>query len=279
MLNSGIFIKWSIKIVAGCVLLFNLSRIFAAVICGLIWTAGDSQLEIGNVKCGTWLFKKAMVLIWWWSSADHWIRKLIKPCGIDMLKVLMHQHPFSVYHTAFLSILGLNFTPKTIYLSIDLLLTSPMSSSRATESAQECLIHPFKTFRASMDKYEYALFESEIIHPSIWAAWSHTQLFNNSALPDLPIVFKPGHQSITKIQHFLVDTDCNWPLHNLHFPLVDPVTKMSSHVPLDCMLTVYSINLVMVLFFFWPVSVQFLSNHPKWMAIHFGHVWHQSFWQ
>ena len=155
-----------------------------------------------------------------------------------MLKVLMRQHPFSVYHTAFLSILGLNFTPNANYLSINLLFMSPMRSSWITESAQEHLIHPFETFWASMDKYEYALFESEIIQPSIWAAQYHTQLFNNSFLSNLPIVFKPGCQSITNIQHLLVDPDYNRLLHNLCFPLVDPVAKMSSHVPLDCMLTV-----------------------------------------
>src|ERR1700691_3897027 len=87
-----------------------------------------------------------------------------------------------------------------------------------------------------MDEYEYALFESKIIRPSIRAARSHTQLFNNSALSDLPIVFKPGRQSITDLQRFLVDTDYNRPLHNFRFPLVNPVTKMSSHIPLDCML-------------------------------------------
>src|SRR6202142_1914928 len=120
-----------------------------------------------------------------------------------MLKVLMHQHPFSVHHTAFLSIPGPNFSPKIIFLSINLLLTLPMSSSRNTESTQERPIHPFETFRASMDDYEYALFESKIIHPSIRATQSHTQLFNNSALSNLSIVFKPGCQSITDLQHFL----------------------------------------------------------------------------
>src|ERR1700734_3811543 len=155
-----------------------------------------------------------------------------------MLKVLMRRHPFSVHHTAFLSIPGPNFSPKTIFLFINLLLTLPMSSSWDTESAQECPIHPFETFQASMDDYEYALFESKIIRPSIRAARSHTQLFNNSALSDLPIVFKPGRQSITDLHHFLVDTDYNHPLHSLHFPLVDPVAKMSSHIPLDCMLHV-----------------------------------------
>src|SRR6202451_166387 len=155
-----------------------------------------------------------------------------------MLKVLMCRCPFSVYHTGFLSILGLDFTPKTIYLSINLLLTSPMSSSQDTESTQEHLIHPFEMFRALMDKYEYMLFESEIIHPSIQSTQSYTQLFNNSALPNLPIVFAPGHQSIANIQCFLVNTDYNQPLHNLRFPLVDPVTKMSSHIPLDRMLAV-----------------------------------------
>src|ERR1700691_5538376 len=89
-----------------------------------------------------------------------------------MLKVLMRRRPFSVHHTAFLSIPGLNFSPKTIFLSINLLLTLPMSSSRDTESAQERPIHPVETFRASMDEYEYALFESKIIHPSIRAARS-----------------------------------------------------------------------------------------------------------
>jgi hypothetical protein len=89
-----------------------------------------------------------------------------------------------------------------------------------------------------MDKYEYALFESKIIRPSIRAARSHAQLFNNSALPNLPIVFKPGRQSITDLQRFLVDIDYNRPLHNLRFPLVDPVTKMSSHIPLDRTLAV-----------------------------------------
>src|SRR6202451_3667649 len=113
-----------------------------------------------------------------------------------------------------------------------------MSSSRDTESAQERPIHPFEMFRASMDDYEYALFESKIICPSIRAARSHTQLFNNSALPDLPIIFKPGLQSITNLQCFLVDTDYNCPLHNLRFPLVNPVIKMSSHIPLDRMLPV-----------------------------------------
>src|SRR6202050_1343874 len=113
-----------------------------------------------------------------------------------------------------------------------------MSSSRDTESAQERPIHPFETFRASMDEYEYALFESKIIRPSIRAARSHTQLFNNSVLPNLPLVFKPGRQSITDLQNFLVDTDYSRPLHNLRFPLVDPVAKMSSHIPLDRMLHV-----------------------------------------
>src|SRR6202451_580767 len=155
-----------------------------------------------------------------------------------MLKVLMRRRPFSVHHTAFLSIPGLNFTPKAIFLSINLLLMSPMSSSRDTESAQERPIHPFETFRASMDNYEYALFELKIICLSIQAARSHTQLFNNSALSDLPIVFKPGRQSITDLQRFLVDTDYNRPLHNLRFPLVDPVAKMSPHIPLDHMLHV-----------------------------------------
>jgi hypothetical protein len=117
--------------------------------------------------------------------------------------------PFSVYHTAFLSIPGLNFTPKTIYLSINLLLTSPMSSFQDTESTQEHPIHPFKTFQALVDEYEYALFEYEIICPSIQSARSYTQLFNNSALPNLPIVFAPGRQSIANIQCFLVDTDYN----------------------------------------------------------------------
>src|ERR1700680_3781817 len=106
-----------------------------------------------------------------------------------MLKVLMCRCPFSVYHTAFLSIPGLNFTPKTNYLSINLLLTSPMSSSQDTESTQEHLIHPF-----------------------IQSTQSYTQLFNNSALPNLPIVFAPGHQSIANIQCFLVNTDYNQPL-------------------------------------------------------------------
>ena len=104
-----------------------------------------------------------------------------------MLKVLMCQRPFSVHHTAFLSILRPNFTPKTIYLSINLLFTSPMLSSQDTESAQECLIHTFETFQALMDKYEYTLFESEIIRPSIWAAWSHNQLFNFSTILHYPI--------------------------------------------------------------------------------------------
>ena len=153
-----------------------------------------------------------------------------------MLKVLMCRRPFSVHHTAFLSIPGPNFTPKSIFLSINLLLMSPMSSSWDTESAQEHPIHPFKMFLALMDEYEYALFESKIIRPSIRAARSHTQLFNNSVLSDLPIVFKPGCQSITDLQRFLVDTDYNCPLHNLCFPLMDPVAKMSSHIPLDHML-------------------------------------------
>src|SRR6202046_5338885 len=89
-----------------------------------------------------------------------------------------------------------------------------------------------------MDSYEYALFKSKIIRPSIRAAQSHAQIFNNSALPDLPIVFTPGRQSIADLQHFLVDTDYNRPLHNLHFPLLDPVAKMPSHIPLDRMLPV-----------------------------------------
>jgi hypothetical protein len=74
-----------------------------------------------------------------------------------------------------------------------------MSSSQDTESTQGCPIHPFKTFQASMDKYEYALFESEIIRPSIQAARSRNQLFNNLALPNLPIVFAPA--TWTSIHH------------------------------------------------------------------------------
>ena len=145
----------------------------------LIWTAGDIKLGIGNAKCGTWLFRRTVVLIWWWFSADHWIRKLIKPRGVDMLKVLMCRCPFSVYHTAFLSILGPNFTPKTIYLSINLLLTSPMLSSRDTESTQECPIHPFKMFQALMDEYECAfwIWDNSPFHLSCLISRSTFQQF------------------------------------------------------------------------------------------------------
>ena len=45
------------------------------------------------------------------------------------------------------------------------------------------------------------------------------------------------------------------------------------------LITVYSKNNVIVCFFFWLVSVQFLSNYPKCIATHFEHMWHQSFWQ
>ena len=109
-----------------------------------------------------------------------------------------------------------------------------------------------------MDEYEYTLFESKIIRPSIQAAQSHTQLFNNSVLPDLPIVLKPGHQSITDLQHFLVDTDYNCPLHNLCFPLVDPVAKISSHIPLNCML---------------PVKGYFSTKQPNWF------VWEEGYFE
>ena len=56
---------------ADCVLLFNFSRIFATVICGFNMDRSNSKLGIGNAKCGTGLFKRAVVLIWWWFNADH----------------------------------------------------------------------------------------------------------------------------------------------------------------------------------------------------------------
>ena len=96
---------------------------------------------------------------------------------------------------------------------------SPMLSSQAIKSAQECLIHPFEMFQASMDEYEYALCEYEIIHPSMGSAQSYTQLFNNSVLPNLPIVFAPGHLSSTDIL-------CSW----LILTIIDPCTTFAFHL-------------------------------------------------
>jgi hypothetical protein len=73
----------------------------------------------------------------------------------------------AVYQTVNHHFTGAEFHTKTIYLSINLLFTSPMSSSWDTESTQECPIQYFETYQALMDEYEYALFESEIIFPFI----------------------------------------------------------------------------------------------------------------
>src|ERR1700728_381118 len=130
------------------------------------------------------------------------------------------------------------FSQHTLHTCQLTTLLSLMTSSQTTESARERPIHPFETFRPSMDDQEYALFESKIIRPSIRAAQSRAILLDNSILTHLPISFKPGHPSLEDTQRFLLETDYNCPSHKLHLPLPVPAAKMSSRIPLNRILIV-----------------------------------------
>ena len=91
-----------------------------------------------------------------------------------------------------------------------------MWQNYTSESKPNSKIHPFETFRLSIDDSEYSHFESTIIHSSIQAARYHIALFTNSFFTELPITFAPGHQSIVNTQCFLVNTDYNCPPINIH---------------------------------------------------------------
>ena len=91
-----------------------------------------------------------------------------------------------------------------------------MWQNYTSESEPNSKIHPFETFRLSMDDREYSDFESTIIRPSIRAARYRDTLFANSHLTELPVTFAPGRQSIVDIQCFLIDTDYNRSLINIH---------------------------------------------------------------
>src|SRR6202044_4223237 len=84
-----------------------------------------------------------------------------------------------------------------------------------------------------MDDREYSDFESTIIHPSIRAACYRNALFTNSHLTELPITFAPGCQSIVDIQHFLIDTDYNRSLINIHPHPLGETAPMPQIIPLD----------------------------------------------
>src|ERR1700729_4208771 len=99
-------------------------------------------------------------------------------------------------------------------VNLDLSPHCLMWQNYTSESEPNSKIHPFETFRLSMDDHKYSDFESTIIHPSIQAACYHDALFTNSHLTKLPVTFAPGCQSIVDIQCFLVDTDYNWLLIN-----------------------------------------------------------------
>src|ERR1700683_13766 len=81
-------------------------------------------------------------------------------------------------------------------VNLDLSPHCLMWQNYTSESEPNSKIHPFETFRLSMDERKYSDFESTIIRPSIQAARYHNALFANSSLIAPPITFPPGHQSI-----------------------------------------------------------------------------------
>ena len=108
-----------------------------------------------------------------------------------------------------------------------------MWQNYTSESEPNSKIHPFETFRLSMDDREYSDFESTIIRPSIRAARYRDTLFANSHLTELPVTFAPGCQSIVDIQCFLIDTNYNWLPINIHPHPLGETAPMPQVIPLD----------------------------------------------
>jgi len=108
-----------------------------------------------------------------------------------------------------------------------------MWQNYTSESEPNSKIHPFETFRLSMDDREYSDFESTIIRPSIRAARYRDTLFANSHLTELPVTFAPGRQSIVDIQRFLIDTDYNQSPINIHPHSFGETAPMPQVIPLD----------------------------------------------
>jgi hypothetical protein len=108
-----------------------------------------------------------------------------------------------------------------------------MWQNYTSESEPNSKIHPFETFRLSMDDREYSDFESTIIRPSIRAARYRDALFANSHLTELPVTFAPGRQSIVDIQRFLIDTDYNQSPINIHPHSFGETAPMPQVIPLD----------------------------------------------
>ena len=127
-----------------------------------------------------------------------------------------------MFYINFHSIVNLSFSPHWL-----------MWQNYTSESEPNSKIHPFETFRLSMDDREYSDFESTIICPSIWAARYRDALFKNSHLTELPVTFAPGCQSIVDIQCFLVDTDYNQSPINIHPHPLGETAPMPQIIPLD----------------------------------------------
>ena len=173
------------------------------------------------------------ILIGWELNTDQWIRKLIKPRGIDALVVFRHCWALLIFHTASSSILGHVLCQFLLPVNLNLSPHCLMWQNYTSESEPNSKIHPFETFRLSMDEREYSDFESTIIRPSIRAARYRDALFANSHLTELPVTFAPGRQSIVDIQRFLIDTDYNQLPINIHPHSFGETAPMPQVIPLD----------------------------------------------
>ena len=158
---------------------------------------------------------------------------MIKPRGVDVLEAFGRHWALLIFHTALFSLSGCVSHQLSTPCQFDFSPHFLMWQNYTSESEPNSKIHPFETFRMSMDDHEYSEFESTIIRPSIRAACSRNALLASSSLTDLPIAFAPGRQSIIDTQRFLVDTDYNCPSANIRPPFPTQLTQMPRTPPLD----------------------------------------------
>ena len=93
---------------------------------------------------------------------------------------------------------------ETFYSSIMVILSHVgWDHSSSTKSEIPTWIHPFETFCPSVD---YSKFESEVIHPYLWAAQAHR---SDQALSQLHLTFTPSQALITDFLSSLEETDYN----------------------------------------------------------------------
>lgn len=102
---------------------------------------------------------------------------------------------------------------------------APYSATLSSESEDQPRIHPFETFRPSMD---YNTFNSEVLRPYLRDARVRR---SDRASSQLRLTFAPNRSSIEELLSFLEETDYNRTLHDTSSSVMD--SQPPNILPLD----------------------------------------------